>query len=310
MRERLRATRTTLTLPGAIVSPARSALRNPGSAIYWPASATEGKGDQRLAAIAHTAATAPPLGHAYAYNAANQRTRATRADTTATAYAYDALGQVIADQRFLADATAVPGYAFAWTYDDIGNRRSATTNTVVSSYTPTALNQYARRTVPGSLDLRGAADPAATVTVSLDGGTPQPTTRQGQTFFQQIPVDNVATAKNAVLAITGVKNLVGPAGEDAVTRITRTAFLPQTPESYAHDLDGNLTQDGRWTYAWDAENRLVAMETRASAVAAGATRQKLEFGYDSQSRRVAKKVSNWNGTAFVVASDTRFVLDG
>lgn len=39
-------------------------------------------------------------------------------------------------------------------------------------------------------------------------------------------------------------------------------FVAQTPEVFTHDLDGNLTSDGRWTYEWDAENRLIGMETQ------------------------------------------------
>ncbi len=36
-------------------------------------------------------------------------------------------------------------------------------------------------------------------------------------------------------------------------------FVPQTPESYTYDADGNLTLDGHYAYTWDAENRLVTV---------------------------------------------------
>ena len=32
-----------------------------------------------------------------------------------------------------------------------------------------------------------------------------------------------------------------------------------------YDLDGNLTNDGRWTYTWDGENRLMNMTNIAGA---------------------------------------------
>ena len=83
--------------------------------------------------------------------------------------------------------------------------------------------------------------------------------------------------------------------------------------------DGNLTQDGRWAYTWNADevrehkdgapkacpkgclhraphgrgkqqNRLIAMETLASAVTAGATREKLEFVYDYMGRMFERVV--------------------
>jgi len=41
----------------------------------------------------------------------------------------------------------------------------------------------------------------------------------------------------------------------------RELFLPHSPESFGYDLDGNLTSDGRWTYSYDGENRLIVMET-------------------------------------------------
>jgi RHS repeat-associated protein len=107
-----------------------------------------------------------------------------------------------------------------------------------------------------------------------------------------------------------VKNLVGPNQEDAVTEVTKSAFLAQTPEAFTHDADGNLTDDARWHYTWDGENRLVAIETSTSAATAGVARQKLEFAYDGQSRRVSKSVSNWSGTAWVPASSTIFLYDG
>jgi RHS repeat-associated protein len=59
---------------------------------------------------------------------------------------------------------------------------------------------------------------------------------------------------------------------------------------------GNLTRDGRWAYAWDAENRLMAMETRSDvATALGETfpRLRLTFAYDASGRRLAKQVQGW-----------------
>src|SRR5438128_2326869 len=45
-----------------------------------------------------------------------------------------------------------------------------------------------------------------------------------------------------------------------------------------YDLDGNLSSDGRWNYTWDAENRLIKMESLAGAPAASVRR--LSFQYD------------------------------
>lgn len=266
----------------------------------------------RLSAIGNqpSAAGVPALAYSYVYNAANQRTRATREDGAYWSYGYDPLGQVTSGKKFLASDTVIAGHDYAWTFDDIGNRKTATINGQAATYTPTLLNQYAQRTVPGVIEVLGAADASTTVTVTVNGGTPQATTRQGERFHQQVSVTNTSAAQTTSLKITGVKNLAGPNQEDIVAEATKTAFTAETPEAFTHDLDGNLTADARWTYTWDGENRLIALETTSSAAAAGVTRQKLEFAYDGQSRRVAKKVSTWNGGAWVLGSHTLFLYDG
>ncbi len=78
------------------------------------------------------------------------------------------------------------------------------------------------------------------------------------------------------------------------TLVNNVATTNQSPTS---DADGNLASDARWSYRWDAENRLIAMETQqTTAVNVGVPRQKLEFGYDSRSRRVMKRVYSGAGT--------------
>jgi RHS repeat-associated protein len=77
---------------------------------------------------------------------------------------------------------------------------------------------------------------------------------------------------------------------------------------YAFDADGNLIQDGLWTYTWDAENRLVSMQSVSTVPSAA--KRKLDFAYDHLSRRTQKVVSTWNGSAYVPQYTNRFVYDG
>jgi RHS repeat-associated protein len=90
--------------------------------------------------------------------------------------------------------------------------------------------------------------------------------------------------------------------------VSGNALLPKTPETFAFDADGNLVQDGLWTYTWDAENRLVSMQSVSSVPSAA--KRKLDFAYDRQGRRTQKVVSTWNGSAYVPQSTNRFVYDG
>jgi len=59
---------------------------------------------------------------------------------------------------------------------------------------------------------------------------------------------------------------------------------------------------------WDAENRPISMTSLTNAPAA--SRKKIEFEYDWQSRRIQKKVSTWNGSSYVLASTHKCVYDG
>jgi RHS repeat-associated protein len=241
----------------------------------------------------------------YAYNAASQRTKLTREDGSYWSYGYDALGQVTGGSRKWSDATPVAGQQFAYAFDQIGNRQSATVNGRVSSYAPNLLNQYESRTVPGAVDVLGSAQPEAIVTVNG-----QLTARKGSYYAGTAPVSNAAAAVDAELKIVGVRNHAGPAGEDAVTEEIGRSFVPQTPESFTHDLDGNLTSDGRFSYTWDGENRLIAVEAHATTPATA--KVKLTMLYDAHSRRVQKQVHTWNAgtSAYQLSTTLRFLYDG
>ncbi|MCK6486472.1 MAG: hypothetical protein L6R00_20335, partial [Phycisphaerae bacterium] len=65
-------------------------------------------------------------------------------------------------------------------------------------------------------------------------------------------------------------------------------------ESFTHDDDGNLTQDGTFTYVWDAENRLI--EAYPTNPTTGS--QKCVMTYDYMNRRVQRSLYNWTGSAW------------
>jgi hypothetical protein len=68
-------------------------------------------------------------------------------------------------------------------------------------------------------------------------------------------------------------------------------FFPPVNETLSYDLDGNLTEDARWTYGWDGDNRLIWMEEKPiTGTGPRPPQQRLEYDYDSQSRRIAKRV--------------------
>src|SRR3974390_331484 len=86
----------------------------------------------RLTQISSAPSSPPPwpapqvVSFSYQYNNANQRTRCTLADGSYWIYQYDSLGQVTGGKKYWADGTPVAGQQFQYTFDDIGNRQTAT----------------------------------------------------------------------------------------------------------------------------------------------------------------------------------------
>ncbi|MDD2764144.1 MAG: hypothetical protein PHE83_09255 [Opitutaceae bacterium] len=214
------------------------------------------------------------------------------------AYAYNDRGELTGAQTYhnqnLSDTTQpVTGRQYAYGFDHIGNRASSSVDGRGVTYTANNLNQYTQRTTPGYLDVAGLAPSNATVTVNS-----QSPTRQGDYYFKSFTFGTMPLWQSFAIS----SNLGGSE--------TRYGFLAANPEVYTYDLDGNVTADGRWSYTWDAENRLVSMVATPAAYGAGAPRQLLNFVYDYLGRRVRKTVSNWNGSSYVAATDTAFVYDG
>ena len=274
----------------------------------------------RLTAISHASAVGGELApaHGYTYDAAGLRTEVRREDATAWSYDYDQLGQLIGAVQRDATGEGWLGRDFAFAYDDSGNRRTATRRlpapwaTLEESYAANLLNQYEQRTVPRFVEVTGAAEPGATVTVMHpeDNGSVYPVQRQGAWFYAQVPAGAEAETRYEQFRVAGVASNAGPAGEDAVTEEIRGVVMPASAEIYRHDADGNLVEDAHWSYEWDAENRLIAMQTAPGAVAGGAPETRLEFAYDARSRRVAKKVMNRQDGDWSTTAHRLFVYDG
>jgi RHS repeat-associated protein len=74
----------------------------------------------------------------------------------------------------------------------------------------------------------------------------------------------------------------------------------------AHDEDGNLIDDDRFTYGWNGENRLVAV-TPSSPISDD---RKLEFLYDYMGLRVRRQVSVYDGSVWHPYDTSLYVYDG
>jgi RHS repeat-associated protein len=264
----------------------------------------------RLTAIFSTASAKSVVNYQYQYNTANQRTTVTYADNSFWTYGYDALGQVSNAVKRWGDNSAVAGQQFGYGFDTIGNRRMTLAggdqnghNERLASYTANSLNEYTGRTVPAAVDVIGSATNTAAVWVDQTAAY-----RKTNYFWLQLPVTNAyGPVYQTVTTLAALSNAYGTNAEYGTTNIGHV-FVPQTPESYAYDLDGNLLSDGRWSYGWDAENRLTNMTSLSGAPTA--SKFKLDFTYDYQGRRIQKIVSTNAGSGWVYSYTNRFVYDG
>lgn len=229
------------------------------------------------------------------FDAMNRRKKITREDGTRWNYGYNDKGEVTSGirEKTAAPNTAIPGWSHGYSFDEIGNRLATTTNGRASTYTANNLNQITSRTIPRAFDVIGKAATTAAVTVNS-----QATTRLDEFFYKELPAGSGAVHVPYSVAATDATG----------TPTTRNGgkLLPATPENSIYDLDGNLTSDGRFTYRWDAENRLIAMQTLATVPVIA--QRKLAFAYDAMGRRIRK--TTWNGTAtgtWLPQLDLRFI---
>ncbi len=148
--------------------------------------------------------------------------------------------------------------------------------------------------MPSAFDVIGIANATASVTVNSSAAD----YRRGEYFQELASVNNSSTSvwQNVSVTTSGGGTNTG------------NVFVPTATETYGHDADGNMANDGRWTFTWDAENRLLSMQA-LSSVPSGA-KKKLDFTYDFQGRRIQKIVSTWNGSAYMAASTNKFLYDG
>jgi len=83
---------------------------------------------------------------------------------------------------------------------------------------------------------------------------------------------------NQYASLTGQSGMFGTAGR-----------------SFTHDANGNLTSDGRWSYTYDSENRLLAANDNGTGVAT--------YAYDPLGRRRSKNVTGEGTTSYLLDGD-------
>ncbi len=241
--------------------------------------------------------TAMISSHGYKHDDLGRRIRNTFQDGSYWEYGYNDRSEVTSATRRTSAGTVIPQMAASYDYDGIGNRLSSTSPVLGNhTYTPNSLNQYDIITTDNIRTAIGRAP--AGWNVQVDGVTAG---RTEELYHRPVAATNGSS----------------PVWKDIVTRRDTGApsstghfWYAATPFSPAYDDDGNLTNDGRWSYVWNAENRLIQMESTPQAVLAGHPYTKVVNAYDWQGRRIAKHV--WKGgtaASPVFASSTRWLYN-
>ena len=179
---------------------------------------------------------------------------------SADSYGYNARSEVVSVLREK-DGAEVCGFLEDFAYDPVGNRTESAVydengTRYASVYETNGRNQYVSRTVPGLAAARGYADARATVTVNGN-----PAFRLGGYFFGMAAFDNTESGVDAEVETCAALPLDGEGGDDLVAAVTNRVHVPQSPEIFAYDANGNQTivetPAGRWAVEWNAENRPV-----------------------------------------------------
>ncbi len=278
---------------------------------------------KRLTSIASTPTGQAAKAHSYVYNDKDQRTKLTLPDGSYWIYSYDDKGQVIGGIKYNSTGNALPGQGFGYDYDGIGNRNWASNGLGASTaagsnppegsavYTANNLNQYTQIEMPGVLPVTGEADADTTVKVIRNdagaagsGEQVVEASRDGKYFTAMFKnVNNIAGAVTIPFTVYAIKEDTAN-NKQLIQKASGSYNVPKRDQTFTYDADGNLLSDGKWTYTYNAENRLIELTTKNS------NDTKLEFKYDYDGRRVSKKIYSWNTDHWVLAQELKFVWNG
>ncbi len=233
--------------------------------------------------------------HAYEYNGGHQRTRQTFAAGNFVDYTYDHIGQLETAKGFESDGTtARPHEQFGYAYDAAWNLNYRTNNALVQTFGVDSLNQLTTLTRSGTMTVAGSVSTEpASVTVKDNNNAAQAATVYG---------DNTFVRANVTL-LNGT-NTFEAVAQDSYGRVdtnTVITWLPASATCY-YDGRGNLTNDGRRVFFYDAENQLVTVLVSNA--------WKSDFVYDGFMRRRVRKEFAWSGGAWTQTNEVRYVYDG
>jgi RHS repeat-associated protein len=249
-------------LPGApsrTVGYAYDVLGRRTQLVYPDGTVVKQSYDARGKLVAVATADANPIA-TWSYDAAGRTAAIARANGVATTYSYDAAGQLLEVAHRKGDAMLALA---RYTLDAVGRRVAQTReDSITETYGYDAIGQL----------------------TTVDYGTPSPARKE--TFAYDALGNRVAANDSLPSDGSGpVSHVYTTNNLNQYTEIsTRTASrLSPTAYRSSYDANGNLTDDGRQTYRYDAFNQLVEVISATT---------RTTFAYDPKGRCVLRRFFN------------------
>ncbi|WP_309387622.1 RHS repeat-associated core domain-containing protein [Cerasicoccus frondis] len=125
------------------------------------------------------------------------------------------------------------------------------------------------------------------------------------------------TIGNRITSVEGgaSRNYYADSGqtEAGANMLNQYASVTNPAATISHDTDGNMTQNGDWSYEWNGENRLIEADNydRSSDTDIPDANGEIwvSYVYDYMGRRIQKQVREYSGGS-LTETKTRFLYDG
>jgi RHS repeat-associated protein len=201
---------------------------------------------------------------------------------------FDSIGQLTSWSAMEPGGTLRQNEQLGWQYDPAHNLHTRNNGNLTQTFTTDAANQLSSISGLGKFTMSGAT-PAPTTNITVNGQAAQLYSDLTFARTNLTLADGPNSFTNIAVNAYGLK----------VTNALSVNF-PQTV-SLKYDQNGNLTNDGLKSFAYDAENQLTSV--------AVAGRFKKDFIYDGLNRLRIKRESTWTGT-WTPTNETHYIWDG
>ena len=265
------------------------------SAIALPNGASITNGYDGLGRIFNTALNNSSQktldGYSYINDPLGLRTNIMRnlggALSTVTA-TYDSIGQLTG--WFAKETNTVRlNEQLGWAYDPAGNLKYRTNNALTQTFTTDNANELSSITRGGNLTVAGSSQTTAT-SVTVNG------------WLAQAYGDNTFASAGKTLS-DGYNTFTAIAANASGVSTTNTtsAFLPAMA-TLQYDRNGNLTNDGYRSFAYDCENQLTAIQVVGQ--------WRTTMAYDGLNRRRIIQNFAWQSGNWVQTNEVHYIYDG